>query len=244
MGKRHNDTGYLEELLSFAAQAMWDIDEEHRNATSYYALFEYKILTSSYITNFRDSLNHYREMYDCFQKCTELHEQGGDFEQQAIDIIVQFHLFVEHMNRALVDVYVELLQTVDEELVSQIDSLNLTKRLHNPGDDWHSDYIRRLESDLKKIRGWTSKLRLDKIKLKRIIQIDLSSVEYIKEPTDWFTEIKSLIGGTGRYINLYRKIPKNSAVDKVVKETREKIKRRNDSNDDYGLIEKSGATAR
>ena len=243
MGKRHTDIGYVEELLRFAAQATWDIDEAYRGLHIYYDLFGHEIISPSYINNLKESLNHYREMYDCFKKCTELHEQGRDFEQQAIDVIVQFHLFVEHMNRGLVDMYVNLLQAVDEELVFQIDSLNLAKRLHNPGDDWHSGYILRLESTLREIRGWTSNLRLDKIKLNRIIQIDLNSVEYIKEPTDWFTEIKSLIGGTGIYISLYRKIPKNSGVDKVVKEAREKNKRRNDSNDDYGLIERNGALA-
>lgn len=106
----------------FSAKLIDDVIEYYQTVVSMFNGYGYKAISASFVNNFKDTLMHYKQLCDQYSKTSENSEDAAAY-QSRLNIVLQFEMLLEHLNRGVVDVHVELLQGAIEfhiQILSQI----------------------------------------------------------------------------------------------------------------------------
>lgn len=141
--------------LPFIALKQYDL------LCQYYELCNVEILLPSFVNNFKDSLMHYKKLKSAYDDCKPL------------DVVVQYELMVEHINRGLCDCVIGLFQEKCKSIVSEI---KLFSTLLVKGDfpfeatrEFYLEVQREYRKHMHNFKNYILKLRTDKMNIERLI---------------------------------------------------------------------------
>jgi hypothetical protein len=167
----------------------------YKTAEGFYSHFKIGIIYPSFINNLRDSFIHFAKLYDSISSYSE-----EDKKEQEISI--QHELMIEHINRGLIDTFVQLLQIVSTRICELINTLSaIIEHFTSQGEelkvrvDFYKNVLKKWRKYMHFFRNGTLGLRTNRMSLIRFVcrdekDIDVSTDEGFKVYKDIFDNLQ------------------------------------------------------